>query len=173
MPVSINGNTGVVTGLAALPDSAMSSGSIIQVVQTVKTDAFTTTSTSFVDITGLSVDITPSSSSNKILVTATIDAYAQRTSSYNSMSLVRLLRDSTALIGGHMRGRIDNSDTANYFNSGGHVSVKYLDTPSTTSQLTYKIQGVNWAADSTLYINTETGNTYYSKSTIIAQEVVA
>ena len=38
MPVSINGNTGVVTGLAALPDSAMASGSIIQVVQAGRND---------------------------------------------------------------------------------------------------------------------------------------
>ena len=65
MPVSINGNTGVVTGLAALPDSAMASGSIIQVVSTTKTDTFSTSSSSFTDITGLSVSITPASSSNK------------------------------------------------------------------------------------------------------------
>ena len=72
MPVSINGNTGVVTGLAALPDSAMSSGSIIQVVSTTKTDTFSTSSSSFTDITGLSVSITPASSSNKILILLTV-----------------------------------------------------------------------------------------------------
>ena len=71
MPVSINGNTGVITGLAALPDSAMASGSIIQVVQAVKTDSQSFTSSSSgndrFDITGLSVAITPSSSSSKII----------------------------------------------------------------------------------------------------------
>ena len=41
MPVSINGQTGVVTGLAALPDSAMASGSIIQVLQVGKTGTTT------------------------------------------------------------------------------------------------------------------------------------
>ena len=180
MPITLNGS-GTVTGIStggisdtkAVADAAMPAGSIIQTVQTVKSDAFSTTSTSFVDITGLSVDITPTSSSNKILVTATIDAFDQRANSYNSMGLVLLLRGSTGLIGGHMRGRIDNSDTANYFNSGGHVSVKFLDAPSTTSQITYKIQGVNWAASSTLFVNNEAGSTYFSKSTIIAQEVAA
>ena len=150
-------------------------GKILQVVQTVKTDAFSTTSTSFVDITGLSVDITPTKASSKILVTATIDAFAQRTNSYNSMALVLLFRGTSPLVGGHMRGRIDNSDTANYFNSGGHVSLKFLDDPtySVGDTLTYKVKGVNWAANSTLFVNNEAGNTYYSKSTIIAQEVAA
>tara|TARA_B100001989_G_scaffold249644_1_gene225298 strand:+ start:67 stop:600 length:534 start_codon:yes stop_codon:yes gene_type:complete len=177
MPVTINGTSGLVTATSYAGSggdlTGITTGKILQVVQTVKTDAFSTTSTSFVDITGLSVDITPSSTNSKILVTATIDAFAQRTNSYNSMSLVLLFKDSTALIGGHMRGRIDNSDTANYFNSGGHVSLKYLDSPSTTSQLTYKVKGVNWAGNSTLFVNNETGNTYYAKSTIIAQEVAA
>lgn len=150
-------------------------GKILQVVQTVKTDTFTTTSTSFVDITGLSVNITPSLANSNILVTATLDAFDQRTNSYNSMANVLLVRGSTGLVGGHMRGRIDNSDTANYFNSGGHVSLKYLDTPSYSvgDTLTYKVQGSNWAANSTLFVNENAGNTYYSASTIIAEEVAA
>ena len=170
MPIVLNGTTGDISGSSL---TGIDTGKILQVVQTTKTDAFSSTSTSFVDITGLSVNITPSSTNSKILVTATVDIFAQRTSSYNSMALVLLLRGSTGLIGGHMRGRIDNSDTANYFNSGGHVSVKYLDTPSTTSQITYKIQGANWASSSTLFVNNEAGSTYYAKSTIIAQEVAA
>ena len=51
MPVAINGTSGAVTGLAQLPDSAMSAGSILQVVSTTKTDTTSTsTSGSFVDI---------------------------------------------------------------------------------------------------------------------------
>ena len=74
MAVVINGN-GTVTGLTtggisdtkSVADSAMAEGSIIQVVQTLKGDAASTNSTSFSDM-GLSVTITPTSSSNKILV---------------------------------------------------------------------------------------------------------
>ena len=66
MAVTINGN-GAVTGLTALPDSAMAEGSVIQVVSTIKKDAFTTnTSNNFVEVTGLNVTITPTSSSNKL-----------------------------------------------------------------------------------------------------------
>ncbi len=43
-------------------------GNVLQVVSTAKTDVFSSSSTSFTDVTGLSVAITPSSTSNKILV---------------------------------------------------------------------------------------------------------
>lgn len=63
--------SGTVTGLnsASLP-----TGSVLQVVSTAKTDTFSTTSASgtFADITGLSVSITPSSASNKILILAEV-----------------------------------------------------------------------------------------------------
>ena len=47
-------------------------GKVLQVVQTVKSDTFSTSSTTFTDVTGLSVSITPSSTSNKILILASI-----------------------------------------------------------------------------------------------------
>ena len=80
MPVSINGNTGVITGIAVggLPDGIVDGdtlatgvgGKVLQVVNTVKTDVFSgqSVSNAFVDITGLTLSITPSSSSNKILI---------------------------------------------------------------------------------------------------------
>ena len=68
MAVTINGN-GTVTGLTALPDSAMSSGSIIQQVSTnygnLSDDDDGTTSTSYVD-TGISQTITPSSGTEQM-----------------------------------------------------------------------------------------------------------
>ena len=51
-----------------LATSGLPTGTVLQVVSTAKTDTFESTSTSFTDVTGLSVAITPSSSSNKILV---------------------------------------------------------------------------------------------------------
>ena len=85
MAITING-TGSITGLTAggLPDASITSddiaagavtaakigyaGAILQVKQIYKQDTFTTTSTSFTDVTGLSLAITPSSASNYILV---------------------------------------------------------------------------------------------------------
>ena len=54
--------------ISRIGDAGLPAGSVLQVVQTVKTDTFATTSTSFVDITGVSVAITPSSTSSKILI---------------------------------------------------------------------------------------------------------
>jgi hypothetical protein len=61
----INNNT--LSAITTLP-AAIATGKVLQVVQTTKTDTFTTTSTSFTDVTGLSVSITPSSASSKILI---------------------------------------------------------------------------------------------------------
>ena len=163
MQITNSGVTG--TGIGA--------GKILQVVQTIKSDAFTTTSTSATDITGLSVDITPSSSSSKILVFTSIDAYVQRTSSYNASGFFILLRGSTGLQGVHMRTRVDNSMTCNYILAGGNAVMSYLDSPATTSAVTYKVQCRNWTSSQTISVNEQTGSTYYAASTIIAQEVAA
>ena len=69
MPISING-TGTISGIStggisdtkAIATAAQPAGTILQVKQAVKTDAFTSSVNA--DITGLSVYITPSSSSN-------------------------------------------------------------------------------------------------------------
>ena len=51
---------------------ANSSGKILQVLQATKTDTETTTSGTFVDITDLTVDITPAATSSKILIFANV-----------------------------------------------------------------------------------------------------
>jgi len=112
-------------------------GKILQVVAVTKTDVFSSTNTSFTDITGLSASITPSSASNKILVIVTLtlgkpnsgDAFAQ------------LLRDSTVI--GSSTGVTYNSFgsiASSYENQPEHLVINYLDSPSSTSSLTYKIQ---------------------------------
>tara|TARA_R100001086_G_scaffold44715_2_gene19803 strand:- start:753 stop:1301 length:549 start_codon:yes stop_codon:yes gene_type:complete len=155
MAVSINGNTGVVTGLAALPDSAMASGSIIQVVQTVKTDTFSTTSpaeTAFVD-TGLSVAITPSATSSKILILWNMQIGA----SGDNVTYMRLQRGSTDILladTSSTRVRTSQAQGGGY-GSGWKIDVaagQYLDSPSTTSATTYKWV---WASNgtNTAYMN--------------------
>ena len=84
------GSTGQVIPKAALP-----TGSVLQVVQApVKTDGFTTTSTSYVDITGMSVSITPISSSSKILILA--NGMLAGVANVGA-AFVRLVKNSTAL----------------------------------------------------------------------------
>ena len=71
---------------------APSFGKILQVVQTTKTDTFTTASTSYVDLTGLSVAITPSSTSSKVLVMTSTNC-SNVSGGYNTM--IKLVRGST------------------------------------------------------------------------------
>lgn len=170
MPIVLNGTTGDISGSSL---TGIDTGKILQAVQTIKTDSFSSTATSMTDVTGLSVNITPSSTNSKILVTASIDAYVQKTSSYNASSYFIVVRDTTALSGVHMRTRVDNSMTCNYINAGGNAVLIYLDSPNTTSQVTYKIQFTNWGGSHTTTVNGQANNTYYAKSTIVAQEVAA
>ena len=143
MAVVINGN-GAVTGLTALPDSAMAEGSIVQVKQTVKTDTFSTTSQSAVDVTGLSVSITPTSTSNKILVT-----YDVKASCENVQMAFFLLRDSTNIYRGDQVGsnRTRTSsviggvaDPSENNRTPAQMNAMFIDSPATTSAITYKIQ---------------------------------
>ena len=104
MPITLNGS-GTVSGISAggLPDGIIQSadlatgvgGKILQVVSTTKTDAASqalTGSGNFFDISGMSVSITPSSSSNKVLVMTTV-AVACNDADQNNF--IRLRRDST------------------------------------------------------------------------------
>tara|TARA_B100002019_G_scaffold27189_1_gene21091 strand:+ start:281 stop:832 length:552 start_codon:yes stop_codon:yes gene_type:complete len=183
MPVSINGNTGVITGLAALPDSAMASGSIVQVVSTTKTDAFTTTSSSLVDITGLNVSITPSSSSNKVLIIA--DVMGGVTGSTNVFGAkLQLVRGSTEIAKGDASGNKARG-TVGMGASGGeigniqlHYGFHFLDSPATTSATTYKIQilqnqGTETRINMNLYDSADNANRVRSVSTITVMEVAA
>ena len=182
MPVSINGNTGVVTGLAALPDSAMSSGSIIQVKQAVKTDTASSSSATFADISGLSVSITPASTSNKILVECRVCSGGEG----DSFQAFKVLRDSTAI--GLGTGGSGNQTNVSFGltspNATTHqYAIRYgvfsfLDSPSSTSALTYKIQWSSIYNSNTSYINrpnTVGDNAYnlFGSSTITVSEVAA
>ena len=70
-------------------------GKIGQIVSTSKTNSFSTTSTSFTDITGMSVSITPTSTSSKVFIT--LNAPSILSQANNQVWLMKLLRDSTAI----------------------------------------------------------------------------
>lgn len=114
----------------------------VQIVQTVKTDTFTTTSAmpTFVDVTGLSATITPTSSSNKVLVTVT-GIYGIGNPSY--VLAVNLVRGSTSIAIGDSRGsttRCFAGTSIGGTGSGASFTVSFLDSPATTSATTYKVQ---------------------------------
>jgi hypothetical protein len=120
-------------------------GSVLQVSNLIKTDQFTTTSASPVDVTGLSTSITPSSASSKILVIAWV---VISTSGGGGDGYVRLMRGATS-IGNGDGGFFGQSAGQDYF-AGHSKPITYLDSPASTSALTYKIQA--WGAN-TSYVN--------------------
>ena len=143
MPVTINGTSGIVTATSYAGSggnlTGITTGKVLQVAQALKTDAFSTTSTSFVDITGLSVNITPSSSSNKVLVM--LEANSSTTGGNNAM--FRLKRDSTTLSVGDAAGSRSQAayqQRINDTNAALNGSITLLDSPSTTSSTTYQLQ---------------------------------
>ena len=118
-----------------------SSGGIIQVKSVTKTDTFQTSSGSFVDISGLSVTITPTSSSNKILIQVHVTGDGR---AGQARANFRLMRGSTAICIGDSAGNRSRSTFGIYDNTDNHspdnASMTHLDSPATTSAVTYKVQ---------------------------------
>jgi hypothetical protein len=147
-------------------------GSVLQVASTTKTDSFSSSSTSLVDVTGLSVSITPTNATSKILVFGTI----MTNTIVDSIITFQLVRGSTNIsIGGSsvsFQGTI-----ANYFQSNTSDALlpnafHFLDSPATTSPTTYKVQmKVNQVR--TFFVNNRTSNDSSYTSTITVMEIAA
>lgn len=150
---------------------------VLQVVQTLKTDTFTATvGTTATDITGLSVTITPSSTSSKVLVFANM-AHGQ-----NTAGCFVLVRGATAIALGDTAGsrqRVTMGASAAVGNNAqGSSSLCVLDSPATTSATTYKMQYTGDQAGSFFALNrgfTDTDNVahFRASSTITVMEISA
>ena len=124
-----NINDTSIGNITALPAGV--GGKVLQVVSANKTNSFTTTSTAFSDVTGLSVSITPSSSSNKILIIVTLYMSAEV-----SPLQAKLFRGEST----ELQFVQDYPVASNTYSTGSSVNMSILDTPSTTSATTYKVQ---------------------------------
>ncbi len=126
------------TGAAWATVGPTTSG-VVQVKSTIKTDSFSTTSTTFVDVTGVSVSITPTSASNKVLVMV---SGVNGSNGVDNFTPINLVRDSTAIA--QSTGNANFAATLNLINQSTGItlpfSIIFLDSPATTSQITYKIQ---------------------------------
>jgi len=119
-------------------------GNILQVVQGTTSTRVENATTSYVD-TGLSATITPTSSTNKILVFIHQQVQTSRSSNANGFG-IQILRDSTIIYNPitNSTGPLDQ-----YIAIGGGTAFNFytvfsqtlLDSPSTTSAVTYKVQG--------------------------------
>ena len=120
---------------------ASGSGRIIQVLQTTRTDLFTTTSSSYSDY--ISQAITPSSTSSKIF--CSFSAFeGSDGGDGNSYSQYKLMRGSTHVYFGDARGQAGRVSAGRFGRqqnyTSDHIGIDFLDSPSTTSSVTYKIQ---------------------------------
>jgi hypothetical protein len=149
------------------------------VVQTQKTNSFSTSSTTFVDITGFSVSITPSSATNKILVFVMVQASSNNAGWYGSR--IRLVRNSTAIAIGDADGSRTRATFDFSFNNGNNslitpMPMVWLDSPSSTSAVTYKcdmqsLQGTTAWINRSSYDNGTDAYDTDVVSTITAMEI--
>jgi len=127
----------------AITSAKLSAGKILQVVSTTKTDVFTASATdTWHDVTGLTAAITPSSTSSKILVSGHVMGCSQDASN-DKRFYIKLLRGSTAIGLGDAsssRLQVHNSSFSDNGANNATVPINFLDSPSSTSSLTYKIQ---------------------------------
>jgi len=146
MALTFNGSTNTITGVAVggLPDGIVDTdmiaagavtaakrgaGAILQVKQDVYTTHDTYTNTSFAALSGFTVDITPSATSSKILVTLNLLLEARST----SIVAIQLTRGGAEMFTNEGGYRGESA-------FGGYVSMTYLDSPNTTSQVTYGVE---------------------------------
>lgn len=128
-------------------------GKVLQVVSTFKSDAYTTSPNvpSYTDVTGLSVTITPSASTSKILVLYNVAGTSQ---TGVSAAFFRLMRGATAINQGDAAGSrtlgFGNTYEAAASDTILQLAGSFYDSPATTSATTYKIQVT---CGGVLYIN--------------------
>ncbi len=179
-----NGSSGQVlstNGSGAL--SWVQGGRILQVVQTVKTDTFSRTSTNsdYGEITGLTASITPASSSNKVLVIARVSASSGVAG--NRVG-IRLTAAGSVITGYQGSGSGAGSRTSaassgelDGINAVVELTATHLHSPSTISSITYAVQG-SAEGTQTFWCNrsgndADTASVYRTCSSIILLEVAA
>jgi len=164
---------------ATITAGTFPAGHVLQVLSTTKTDTFSHATTTVTTITGLTVAITPSSTSNKILIMGGVNFGKVND---NSGYPLKLFKDSTEIgIGGaagtRPLGMADLNMPAYSGDFMEHRYVSFLDSPNTTSAITYSFRIVS--RDSTaITINspsTDGDNTYTTRgsSTITVMEIKA
>ena len=175
MAITIDG-TGTISGVSVggLPDgivdtdmlasnavtsALLPSGSVLQVVSANVGGSSVISSSSTYSDTGISATITPSFSTSKILIIVNVTGCKKEAN--NTYLALKLLRNSTSLLDFEREGGYNNSTSLQEF---GGTGCSYLDSPSTTSSTTYKIQMASVTNQVQVSINNSSG---YSSITLM------
>ena len=129
------------------------SGGVLQVVQTIKTDTFSSTALSWTSVTGLSVSITPISTASKILVLVDLQAVGATSTGCT----MRITRNGTAIgiatsAGNRNAGsgpELYSTRTDQFYSNVANV----LDSPASVASLTYAVQMIVGGSSGTVYVN--------------------
>jgi len=147
----IKPNNNTISAITALPAGV--GGKVLQVVSNVYTGNTITTSTSFGD-SGLSASITPSSSSNKVLILTNQLFGLDDDTDDRAGGSVKLVRGSTDVYAGDLTYEIFiENNTTNAMQYYFRNDLNFLDTPSSTSSVTYKTQMRIFAGNNRLISN--------------------
>ena len=153
-------------------------GKIGQVVSTTKIDTYTMSTQTYTTVTGLTATITPSSTTSKIMIFASLSAAGEPGI---SRSTARLIRDSTAIAVPATAGSRVVGTTAIPLMTSAEISsnqLLFLDSPASTSALVYGVQVRCNDGSATTYVNrspndADTTSINRSTSTITVMEILA
>jgi hypothetical protein len=154
--IKLNNNS--ISAVSALP-SGIDTGKVGQVVQTVSSTKVATTSQSFTDI--LTVAITPSATSSKILINF---SGMVGTGGANLNNTYQITRDSTAL-------QVPQFARSSETDANRSSVTNLLDSPSSTSAITYKMQFK--CASNEMFLNRNGSNDQCGFSTLTVMEILA
>ena len=177
--VSGSGNITIPTGVKVVGTdggSVVAPGHILQVVHGTATGNTQISSTTYTDLSGMSLNITPTSTSSKILIQYIVHSFnGGGNSAGNSVwgsCGIRLLRGSTAIYSDSDAFNGAYGTGINAANAADRIMTRdaftYLDSPATTSQLSYKIQGCELHDRGTSQV---WFNAYGAPGTIMAMEI--
>jgi hypothetical protein len=134
---------------SAWKNSLATTGGILQVVSATRSTSISSSSTSFIDLTDATVTLTPKDANSKFIV---IFSVIRASGADNAQFFAQVARNGSGvnLVVEH----------GGQFNQSGHLAGVFVDSPATTSALTYKIQ-----------VRTNTGTATYHGGNIVVMEV--
>ena len=151
-------------------------GKVLQVQSAFKSDTDSTTSTSDVAISGLSLTLTPASTSSKVLVQFDVGTMGNNANAHMFFTVYRSIGGgSYSAIGQGTGGSSYNYAAGTYESNNSYydsVSHCFLDSPNTTSEITYKLYFRSSSGSYTMYINRRAGDDVFRGSTsLICTEI--
>jgi hypothetical protein len=143
--------------------AAAGGGKVLQVLQQVYTTETSSSSATYAD-SGITLNITPSSASSKVLIMVTVNGILKTNGNADNSMFLNIVRTSTQLTQGTYIGYTNSLSTL----YPGSFAMTYLDSPATTSATTYKVQLKNAVSAASVSFNKES-----SQSTITLMEIGA